>query len=121
MNGVHAIIARIAICAFGAGVAAWPIAAAAQASETAWKIDRKPDPITGAGANAWVLATRVTPRPGHLPRPAGLQLLCYKNEPIVRLQFKVLVGASRSASFRYRFDEKPGREPKVRFQADRST
>jgi hypothetical protein len=96
--------------------------AAAQATAGApWNIDRKPDPITGAGANAWVLATRVTPRAGHLPRPAGLQLACFKNEPIVRVKFGVMVGANRSASFRYRFDDKPGREPKVRFLADRST
>ena len=107
-------------CAVGACAGAVPISAAAQSTE-AWKIDRKPDPITGAGANAWVLATRVTPRPGHLPRPAALQLLCFKNEPVVRLKFGVQVGANRSASLAYRFDEKPGREPKVRFLADRST
>lgn len=111
-----------ALAAFvSAGFAVAP-AAAQVAGGTAWKIDRKPDPISGGGANSWVLATRVTPRPGHvLPRPAGLQLLCFKNEPVVRFKFMVQVGANRNSTLRYRFDEKPGREPKVRFLPDRST
>jgi hypothetical protein len=123
---VRAIAARLLHWALGvclcAGLGSAPPApAAAQGAAADWKIDRKPDPISGAGANAWVLATRVTPRAGHLPRPAGLQLLCFRNEPIVRVKFTVQVGANRSATFRYRFDEKAGREPKVRFLADRST
>ena len=110
-------------CAATGGGSDVPVATATavQPHPGDWKIDRKPDPITGGGANAWVLATRVTPRPGHLPRPAGLQLVCFKSEPVVRLQFKVMVGANRSASFAYRFDERPGHTPKVRFLADRST
>ena len=94
--------------------------AVAQSPASAWKIDRKPDPITGAGANAWVMATRVTDRPGR-PRRAALQLICFKNDAVIRLQFAMEVGANRSASLSYRFDDKPGRQPKARFLADRST
>lgn len=94
---------------------------AGTAPATSWKIDRKPDPISGAGANAWVLATRVTARPGKLPRPAGLQILCFKKEPVIRLQFGERVGSNRSATLAYRFDEKPGRDANARFLTDYKT
>jgi hypothetical protein len=115
---------RVLRCALAcAPIAAFALVPPAAAQTPgAWKIDRKPDPITGGGANAWVLATRVTPLPGHaVPRPAGLQLVCFKDAPVVRVKFMQQVGANRSATFRYRFDEKAGHEPAVRFQADRST
>lgn len=91
------------------------------APATSWQVDRKPDPISGAGANAWVLATRVTARAGKLPRPAALQILCFKKEAVIRLQFGERVGSNRSATLAYRFDEKPGRDANVRFLSDYKT
>ena len=112
--GIFTVVATAKDCVAQVGTAA--------ASPTSWTIDRKPDPITGAGANAWVMATRVTVPPGKFTAPpAALQLLCFKNEPVVRLRFAQKVGSNRSASLAYRFDEKPGHEANGRVLPDFKT
>ena len=100
--------------------AASPTPASAQTAASAWKFDRKSDPISG-GVSAFVIASRVTARAGRLPRPAALELLCFKSEPVIRLRYSQQVGSNRSASLRYRFDGKSGREPSVRFLPDRKS
>lgn len=93
---------------------------AATAPPSAWKFDRKSDAISG-GVSAFVIASRVTALAGRLPRPAALELMCFKSEPVIRLRYKQTVGSNRSASLRYRFDDKTGRDPSVRFLPDRQS
>jgi hypothetical protein len=111
--------AAAACGALGLGFGA-TLPAMAQTAASVWKFDRKSDPITG-GVSAWVLASRVTALTGHLPRPAALELLCFKNQPVIRIKYSQQIGSKRSASPRYRFDDKPGREPSVRFLPDRKS
>jgi hypothetical protein len=112
------IIMTFVIGVGGVGFAAAP--ASAQSTVGVWKFDRKSDPITG-GVSAWVLASRVTALPRHLPRPAALELLCFKSKPVIRIKYSQQIGSNRSASLRYRFDDKTGREPSVRFLPDRKS
>jgi hypothetical protein len=42
------------------------------------------------------------------PKNALLQLVCFKNEPIVRFALEVKIGSTRNSELGYRFDEKPG-------------
>ena len=103
----------------GGGPSTTTVTAAPSAGD--WKIDRKLDPVTGVGIGAWVASSRVTSRTRVFPRPAFVQLLCFKNEPLVRLKFDERIGSNRSASLAYRIDENPGREPAVRFLSDYKT
>lgn len=86
-----------------------------------WKVDRKPDRVAGAGVSAWVASTRTISRTRVFPLPAFVHLLCFKDEPVVRLKFAERVGSNRSATLAYRVDDKPGREPEVRFLSDYKT
>jgi hypothetical protein len=47
-----------------------------------------------------------------------LELSCFKQQPVVKLQFPFKVGSNRSATLAYRFDEKPVRESSARFLQD---
>ena len=89
----------------------------------AWKFDRRVDPATGRPmGKAFVIATKVTLRQGQvLPQPAGLQLECFKGQPVVQVKYAERVGANRSASVAYRFDDKPGHTAAVRFLSDTKT
>lgn len=96
------------------------------ASDTAasgnWKIERQVDRITGAPLSSAILLTRVTSSPDEaFPRPASLQIGCFKGRPIVRLSFAFKVGSTRNSALGYRFDDKPGREPNARFLLDFKT
>ena len=88
-----------------------------------WKFDRRIDRATGKPVGkAFVVTTRVTLRTGRVfARPAGLQLQCFKDKPIVELKFLDRVGSNRSATLAYRFDDKPPRDAAVRFLPDTKT
>jgi hypothetical protein len=80
-----------------------------------WKIDRRIDRISGAPAPTGLLYTRATNTKVQFAQPALLQLMCFDRAPIVRFAFEFRVGANRSATVQYRFDQKPGRDANVRF------
>ena len=111
------------------GVAPAPPASAATAQAAAppatgqWKFDNRIDRATGKPVGkAWVITDRVTLRAGRLfSKPAGLQLQCFKEQPIVQVKFADRVGSNRSASFSYRFDDKAPRAAPVRFLPDYKT
>ena len=50
-----------------------------------------------------------------------LQLMCFKDQPAVRLSFEFKIGSTRNAQLGYRFDEKPGHEIDARFLNDFKT
>ncbi|MBI4273073.1 MAG: hypothetical protein HY659_00035 [Rhizobiales bacterium] len=102
-------------CATGdAGVTA---AAAPEKPDTGkWKFERRIDPITGATATtAWLEISTYEFLKGNYE--GDLQLMCFKNQPIVRLAFNLKVGSDKTGSIAYRFDDNPGREIKARFFA----
>jgi hypothetical protein len=97
-------------------------AAAPPPSTGEWKFDRRIDRATGRPVGkAYVVTERVTVRgakPFARPRPAGLQLQCFKHKPVVLVKFTQKVGASRSARMAYRFDHAPPRDAAARFLPD---
>lgn len=82
----------------------------------AWEIERHLDRVTGRGiASAYVANRNGSHTAEFFTQPVGIQLLCFRDKPIVRFAFSVKVGSYRNAMLGYSFDEKPGREVKVRF------
>jgi hypothetical protein len=109
----------LAACA--AGDASLP-GALQQPSENVWKVEEKPDQITGLpAATAWIRTQSTTNSKTWENRPAALQLICFKGSPIIRLNFAIRVGANRNSTVGYRFDEKPGREVSATFMPDFKT
>ena len=101
-------------------------AAAPPPSPGDWKFERRADRVAGGPTTTAYLLVRSKNARNASRRPAliqfaSLQLMCFKNEPIVRLHFNYRVGANRSAAVAYRFDEKPGRDVKARFLPDFQT
>ncbi len=87
-----------------------------------WRIERQVDRVTGAPLTSALLTTRSSSHSAvPYPRPAVLQLACFKEQPIVRLAFEFKVGSNRNAMLGYRFDEKPGPEIEARFVQDYKT
>lgn len=87
-----------------------------------WRIERQMDRVTGGPLSSAFLVTQNSSSSAiAFTQPAQLQLGCFKDKPIVRLTFRFKVGSTKNAELGYRFDEKPGREPKVRFVEDYKT
>jgi hypothetical protein len=81
-----------------------------------WQIERAVDQVTQAPvSSAFVLTRTVSNSYVAFPPPAGLQLSCFKGEPIVRFKFPFKIGSTRNAQLGYVFDKNPGREPDARF------
>jgi hypothetical protein len=69
------------------------------------------DRITGAPLSGAFLMTKTSSNSQvDYPQPAQLNLLCFKDQPIVRLVFDFKVGSNKNSVLGYRFDEKPGHE-----------
>jgi hypothetical protein len=84
-----------------------------------WRIERQLDRITGGPISSAVLVTpRVSTSKIIFPPPAQLQLLCFRQQPIVTFRFPFRIGTNRNGELGYRFDEKTGRLPKVHFVDD---
>jgi hypothetical protein len=83
-----------------------------------WRIERQVDRITGAPLSSALLMTRGSNTAVAVPQPAMLQLLCFKEQPLVRFSFDFKVGSNRNSVLGYRFDAKPGREVEARFLQD---
>jgi hypothetical protein len=93
-----------------------------QPSENVWKVEEKPDQITGLpAATAWIRTLSTSNSKTWENRPAALQLMCFKGNPIIRLNFAIRVGSNRNSTVGYRFDEKPGREVSATFMPDFKT
>lgn len=87
-----------------------------------WRIERQVDRVTGAPLSSAILMTSTSSNSAvAFAQPAQLQLLCFKDEPMVRFAFDFKIGSNRNAALGYRFDDKPGHEPKARFLADFTT
>ncbi len=75
-----------------------------------WQIKRGMDRIAGHVVTTVFLVSRASTTKQMFAQPVGLQLMCFKGEPIVRFGFDFRVGANKTANFGYRFDEKPGHD-----------
>lgn len=88
----------------------------------AWKIERGYDRILGKPAGVAQLNARSrSERQAQLRYPydqlqlGSLQLTCFDNVPVVRLEFNHRIGSNRTSTLSYRFDENPGRDAEARF------
>ena len=80
-----------------------------------WKIEQRTDRVTGTPSTTSTLnVNAISPITGNL-YTGELQLLCFKNQPVVRIAFNYKIGSNRSAAMAYRFDDNPGREAEARF------
>jgi len=87
-----------------------------------WRIEQQTDRITGAPLASAMLTTRKVSNAAILfPEPVIMQLLCFRGQPAVLLRFPFKIGSNRNGEFGYRFDEKPGHEPTVRYVDDYKT
>lgn len=120
---VRWLLALIVALPFSACAARDPIVSTAGAKPVGnWRVERQVDRITGAPLSSAILMTASSSNSVvAYPQPAQLQLMCFKDEPVVRINFAFKVGSNKNAVFGYRFDEKPGRETEARFLADFKT
>jgi hypothetical protein len=95
--------------------------AAPPQSSGQWRIEHRIDRATGEPSPTALLTTRATNTKIDFGRPVLLQLMCFEKKPIVRLAFEFRVGATRSASVAYRFDENPGHDVEAKFLPDYKT
>jgi predicted DNA-binding protein with PD1-like motif len=84
-----------------------------------WRIERQVDRVTGAPVSSAILmTTRVSNGNVLVAPPARLQLACFKEHAAVVIAFAFKIGSTRNAELAYRFDAKPGHEPRVRIVDD---
>ena len=84
-----------------------------------WRIEQSKDRITDAPISSAVLTTRAVSHTAiTFPPPAQMQLSCFKDQPVVIFAFQFKIGSTRNAEFGYRFDDRPGHQPRVRFVDD---
>src|SRR6266699_2382129 len=87
-----------------------------------WKIERQIDRITGEALSSAILMTANSSNSAEAyTQPAQLQLLCFKDQPLIRFTFEFKVGSNRNSVLGYRFDQNPGREVEARFLQDVKT
>lgn len=107
----------LAGCARDPYVAGGPIARAGQ-----WRIEQQTDRVTGLPVSSATLPARLTTSSTQLiARNALLQLMCFRDAPVVRIAFRERIGSNRNSMLGYRFDERPGREAQARFLQDYTT
>jgi hypothetical protein len=75
-----------------------------------WKIERQTDRITAAPISSAQLTGIGSNTAVPSWQPAGLQLSCFENKPLVRFAFDFKIGTDRNTIMGYRFDDKPGRD-----------
>lgn len=84
-----------------------------------WKIERQVDRVTGAPiSSATLMTNHVSNANMMVAPPARLQLACFKEHAAVVIAFVFKIGSTRNAELAYRFDAKPGHEPRVRIVDD---
>lgn len=77
-----------------------------------WLIDQRPDLITGQPvAGAVTIAAQASNSNDPLRfSVASLQLTCFENRPIAKINFNFRIGSDRNTSLGYRVNDKPGRD-----------
>lgn len=76
-----------------------------------WIIDQRPDQITGTPVGgAYTMAWGATKSGDPSIYTASLQLTCFENRPIAKLNFQFKIGSDLNTSLGYRFDDKPGHD-----------
>ena len=120
---VSVIVAAISPLLLGGCVTNDPYISMATAKPVGnWKVERQADRITGTPMSSALLLSRNSAHSGDaFTHPAALQLMCFKDQPIVRLAFEFKVGSNKNSVLGYRFDDKPGREIEARFLQDYKT
>ncbi len=84
-----------------------------------WLIERQVNRATGTAISSARVATRSSSNSAVVfAQLAGLQLTCFKRQPIVRFTFLFKVGANRNTELSYRFDGKPGHQADARILRD---
>lgn len=87
-----------------------------------WRIERVEDRITGLPVSSSMLPASATTSANQLiARNALLQLMCFRNAPVVRIAFNERIGTNRNSMLGYRFDDRPGKEAEARFLQDHRT
>jgi hypothetical protein len=84
-----------------------------------WRIEQSKDRITDAPISSAVLTTRAVSHTAiTFAPPALMQLSCFKGQPVVVFAFQFKIGSTRNAELGYRFDDRPGHQPRARFVDD---
>ena len=78
-----------------------------------WQFETTTDRTTGQPLSGAMLPARSTHSDEFFTKEALLQLMCFRNEPVVRFAFELKIGSERNMEFSYRFDERPGRQANV--------
>jgi hypothetical protein len=79
------------------------------------KIERQIDRVTGAPISSATLTTNRVSNATMVVAPAAqMQLACFKDHPVVVIAFAFKIGSTQNTELGYRFDDKPGHEPRVR-------
>jgi hypothetical protein len=101
----------------GACTARDPLVSSSAATPSgAWRIERQIDRVTGAPlASAFVTSAGASNSAVDFPKPATMQISCFKDQPLIRFAFEFKVGSNKNSELGYRFDDKPGHEPTARF------
>lgn len=109
-----ALVALVAV--LGAACAGVEPQVPATPGAGAWRVESQPDAVTRAPVPSAVLVTANSVNTSEaLPRPAVLQLTCFKGAPLVRFVFQFRIGSTAKAVFGYAFDDRPGRDVEVTF------
>jgi hypothetical protein len=107
----------VGACATGDGALTQASAPPGVPDKGQWKFERRVDPITRASSAVAFLEISKFDTRAFRTEAGELQLMCFKNKPVVRLRFTLKIGSDKTAALAYRFDEKPGRDIKARFFA----
>lgn len=87
-----------------------------------WRIEQQVDRITGKPiSNAILTTSRVSNGNVMIAPPVRMNLACFKGRAAVIISFAFKVGSTRNTELGYRFDDKPGHEPRVRVVEDYKT
>jgi hypothetical protein len=89
--------------------ASGPLGAAAEAASSGdWEISQGVDSVTGGKtANIKLVASKTSHDGTTSPGGAGLQLVCFKGQPMVHFLFVFQIGSKADSEISYRFDDKP--------------
>jgi hypothetical protein len=98
-----------AVSALCACAATGPLGAAAETTSSgAWRISKGIDSVTGVKtANIQLVSDKTSHGGLTFPGGAGLQLGCFKGQPVVHFEFGFQIGSKSDSEITYRFDEKP--------------
>jgi hypothetical protein len=117
---VH-VIGALAVAMSLAACSANPPLAGGSGPLHKWRLTQHEDAVFGPSLIASIpMGYSASLLTGEL-RTGMLDLMCFKQQPIVRIRFNYKIGSNASAAVAYRFDDKPGAEAKARFLRDHAT